>query len=338
MKPPANGKPAMLLEMLEYMRPEGSLAQKEFCERFLEPLMGKPDAHGNYILIIGDKPKVAFMAHHDTVHREGGKQKLEITLDNVVFSDANCLGADCTTGVWLITEMIQAGIEGVYVVHAGEEKGCIGSSALVKERPAWIKHVDAAISFDRKGTSSIITHQMGMRTASEAFSKSLEGILKLGLKSDDGGSYTDSNEYAYVVSECTNISVGYYNQHTKSEYQDLDFAYQLRDALIQADWSQLECKRVPSTLEYADYYGNTSSSYSRRFFSDSFWQPVRTGPMGDLVDVIEEYPEAVALLLSQLGYDAYDILDVVQEQERESTTDYGDFRNVTDLRNGTTGD
>ena len=163
--------------------------------------MGKPDAHGNYTLIIGDKPRVSFMAHHDTVHRVGGKQKLELTSDNLIFSDANCLGADCTTGVWLITEMIKAKIEGVYVVHAGEEIGCKGSSALVKERPAWIKHVDAAISFDRKGMSSIITHQMGMRTASEAFSKSFAEAVNLDMVSDDGGSYTDSNEYAYVISE-----------------------------------------------------------------------------------------------------------------------------------------
>ena len=316
----------MLLEMLEYMRPEGSEAQKEFCERFLEPLMGKPDAHGNYTLIIGDKPRVSFMAHHDTVHRVGGKQKLELTSDNLIFSDANCLGADCTTGVWLITEMIKAKIEGVYVVHAGEEVGCVGSSALVKERPAWIKHVDAAISFDRKGMSSIITHQMGMRTASEAFAKSFAEAVNLDMVSDDGGSYTDSNEYAYVISECTNISVGYYNQHTKNEYQDLDFAYILRDALIQADWSKLVFKRDPSVLEYADYYGNTSTGGFRRFTSDYFWNgSSSTGPLADLTDAVADYPETVAAILHELGYDAYDILDAAESRVR-AERDYGDFR------------
>jgi hypothetical protein len=52
------------------------------------------------------------------------------------------------------------------------------------------------------------------------------------LEPDSTGSYTDSNEYAPIVSECTNISVGYFNQHTKNEVQDLDYADDLLLALV----------------------------------------------------------------------------------------------------------
>ena len=36
-----------LIDMLQYMRPEGAKTQKEFCLEYLEPVFGKPDPYGN---------------------------------------------------------------------------------------------------------------------------------------------------------------------------------------------------------------------------------------------------------------------------------------------------
>src|SRR5680860_903063 len=154
-----------LTEMLSYMRPEGSPAQILFNEKFIEPVMGTPDFDGNYIHIEGPlEPRVSFMAHHDTVHTKSGRQRLHISTKKIVTAKkSNCLGADCTTGVWLILNMIRAKVPGLYIIHAGEEQGCIGSSAIVRRRPVWLESVDVAISFDRRGTDSIVTHQMGVR-------------------------------------------------------------------------------------------------------------------------------------------------------------------------------
>src|SRR6056300_403287 len=102
-----------LIEMLRYKRPEGSLTQREFCKRFLEPTFGRPDDHGNYIHIVGDKPNLCFTSHHDTVHKTDGMQKLVVTNDVVSVAnskESNCLGADCTTGVWLMLGMIEEGV------------------------------------------------------------------------------------------------------------------------------------------------------------------------------------------------------------------------------------
>ena len=171
-----------LIEMLRYKRPEGSLTQREFCKRFLEPTFGRPDQHGNYVHIVGDKPNLCFTAHHDTVHKDDGMQQLIVMNDVVSVADpkkSSCLGADCTTGVWLMLGMIDYGVEGVYVVHAAEEVGCKGSRALVNDFPEWLGHIDAVISFDRYGTESVITHQMGLRTASDAFAVSFAKALNL---------------------------------------------------------------------------------------------------------------------------------------------------------------
>ena len=302
-----------LIEMLRYMRPEASQAQKEFCLRFLEPTFGLPDIHGNYIHIIGDKPRICFASHHDTVHKQSGYQKLVVMNDVVSVADSktsNCLGADCTTGVWLMLNMIEAGIEGVYVVHAAEEIGCKGSRALVADNPPWLSHLDAVISFDRYGDNSVITHQMGMRTASDEFAKSFAAALDLPqLEADTGGSYTDSNEYSGVVSECTNISVGYYGQHGVNETQDLDFAELLSIALVSADWSKLVFARDPAVIEddYGLYpYGSNRTSIDSENFSD-------------LVTLVRDYPSAVAELLDAYGFTPYSLME---ECHIEDTSQY----------------
>lgn len=290
------------------MRPESSKAQRDFCVAFLNPLMGRPDNFGNYIKIVGDKPNIAFMAHHDTVHNFSGHQTLEIDEGlNYVFSkDSNCLGADCTTGVWLILEMIKAKVPGVYVVHAGEEIGGIGSSALVATKPEWLDNLDAAISFDRKGYSSIITHQMGGRCCSDSFVKDLNEVLGGGFKADGSGTYTDSAEYTGHVSECTNLSVGYFKQHTKDEYQDLEFAITLLDKLVNADWSKIRGYRDPAY----DYYMDQVNSY-RKIFIEEEEDPSIYG--SNMTTIIENYPEEVAEILFQVGIDELELERLILE-------------------------
>ena len=308
-----------LVEMLRYKRPEGSQTQREFCKRFIEPTFGKPDKHGNYIHIVGDNPNLCFTAHHDTVHRTDGMQKVVITNDvaSVASSkDSNCLGADCTTGVWLILGMIDYGVEGVYVIHAAEEVGCKGSRALVTDNPRWLGQLDAVISFDRYGDKSVITHQMGMRTASDEFAKSFAEAVNLPqLEADDGGSYTDSNEYAYDVSECTNISVGYYGQHGVNETQDLDFADVLLTALCLADWSKLVFKRDPMVID--DKWGD---SYINSEVSDSN-DEVNTYQLEELVI---DYPHRVAEMLNAYGFTPYSLMEECQIDDMSQYYNYYD--------------
>ena len=43
------------------------------------------------------------------------------------------------------------------------------------------------------------------------------------LRPDDTGLFTDSANFIGVIKECTNISVGYYNEHSTSEIQNIQF-------------------------------------------------------------------------------------------------------------------
>lgn len=287
-------------QMIRWMRPAGSPALDLFCEVYLEPIFGKPDEHGNYVKIINNKdgstPNLCFTAHSDTVHHEGGIQDLRSEGNWLFAVDSSCLGADCTTGVWLILEMIHCNVPGVYVIHAEEEVGCVGSRKLVKDKPQWLDDVDAVISFDRKGNDSIVTHQLGNRTASDAFAKSLALALDMpNMKPDNTGIYTDSNEYVDVVGECTNISVGYLAQHSSSECQDMEFLAELRDKLVTADWAKLVFSRQP--MDPSDYdYTSYRAKFDTRFYDGCDTE------RDMILSMVYEYPEEIADYLYNLGF------------------------------------
>lgn len=305
-----------LISMMQSMRPAYSLTERMFCKTYLEPVFGRPDAHGNYILSVGDNPTIAFTAHTDTVHRHEGIQTLSVEDNFITTMTGSCLGADCTTGLWLLLGMIEADVPGVYVAHAAEEIGGVGSSRLVEDNPAWLSNIQACISFDRFGTDSVITHQGGKRTASNAFALSLADILCMPqLKPDTTGTYTDSMEYAGVVPECSNLSVGYYDQHTAKESQDILYAETLLERLCEAPWSSLVIARDPT--QPAEYeasvwgYSNTPSD------------EVDEESVDAITRLILDRPRMVAELLYDYGL----TLDVLCE---ELSIDYSDQQHYAD--------
>ena len=282
LKPPVEivGEAETFVEMLEYKRPAGSKAEKRFIQRFIRPLGAEPDAHGNYWVVI-DRPiggagtgalnpvsepsRVLWSSHTDTVHSTGGQQQIYID-DGNLFSDSECLGADCTTGVWIMRQMILAKVPGVYVFHRSEECGGLGSAAIAKRGDDRLKGLRFAIAFDRKGTNSIITHQWSGRCCSVEFAESIAPMLPGRYVQDATGSFTDTANYTDIIPECSNLSVGYYNQHTHLETQDVRFALDLAAHMKKFDETRLVCKRDPSVSDFGDWGGRWSGGtyYSSR--------------------------------------------------------------------------
>lgn len=281
-----------LYDMLSTCRPYESATEKMFLAEFLAPLGVHPDAFGNGILQVGpDDPKIIWSSHTDTVHRVHGIQKIvrddKFNLKLSSKCASGCLGADDTAGVWLMTQMIKAKIPGLYIFHRGEEVGGLGSRWLVKNTPEMAKDIQACIAFDRRGVDSVITFQGGTRCCSEDFSKSMAEVLggaveDLKFKSDTGGSFTDSACYTDLVGECTNLSVGYYNQHMSSETLNLPHLIALREAMIKGDMTKLVFTRKPgekepkwkSTYDPDDYEGYSyrghNSSYGHSYGARNF--------------------------------------------------------------------
>ena len=269
---------ATLAEMLTYCRPHGSIAEGIFRRLYLLSL---PDALEdecqNIHVKIGTSP-ILWSSHTDTVHRAQGRQTLRINskehtirLSRRSKRSSNCLGADDTVGVFLMREMILRGIPGHYVFHYGEEAGGIGSSGIRRARPELFNAALYAIAFDRRGTADVITHQSFGRCASDTFARSLAAQLP-GYSPSDRGIFTDTANYDDLIPECTNISVGYYHEHSRGEYVDYAHVGRLLEALCTLDPSLLICERDPSVIEtYTTYdelyrYPSSSPSSSRRIW------------------------------------------------------------------------
>jgi hypothetical protein len=247
---------ADLCDMLTYCRPAGSGTESLFRDRYLLSLPGAyEDIFHNIHVQIGDDRRVLFSSHTDTVHRTDGRQTIAydartgtITLSRKAKRSRNCLGADDTVGCWIMRSMILAGVPGSYVFHHAEERGGVGSGDLARSYHDWLAEHPIAVAFDRRGTSDVITYQNCGRCCSDTFAHSLSDALNVhGLQYTpcDRGIYTDTAEYVSAIAECTNVSVGYQNEHTPSESVNVAHADRVRLACLSLDWNALTVERVP---------------------------------------------------------------------------------------------
>lgn len=302
-----------LLAMLSFRRPAWSKTERNFIHRFIRPLGVQEDDIGNLSKRIGTTP-VLWSCHTDTVHRMGGRQKLAVSSGLIKPDDtrSNCLGADCTAGVWLMVQMIRAGVPGLYIFHRAEEIGGVGSSHIAKHRPQLLDGIKYAVAFDRRGTQSIITHQ-GDRCCSEEFSASLGLALGMGHRSDNGGTFTDTANYTHLIGECSNLSVGYMNEHTKREALDLDYLERLRDALLVIDTSTLVAQRKPGETDPDDWCFNKDDADARLFpWEDDDQQPIGHMANGTtLASLLRDHPDEVADWLEEYGITADEIATAI---------------------------
>lgn len=286
-----------LLEMLTYRRPAWSRTERKFINRFIVPLGVCEDAFGNLYKRIGTAP-VLYSCHTDTVHMESGRQRVRVSKGIVVQDDArsNCLGADDTAGAWLMMEMIRADQPGLYVFHRAEEVGGKGSEFIAGQTPELLAGIDCAIAFDRRGHTSIITHQGG-RCCSDAFAKSLARALGMGHVTDSGGMFTDTANYTGLIGECTNVSVGYMNEHTKRETLDLTYMEHLHKALLALDVTELVSARGAGEADPDDY--DYSKGWPGHFDDDDQMPIGQTTRV--LAALVRDHPDEVADWLEEYG-------------------------------------
>lgn len=234
----------------------------------------KRDDYGNfYFRIQNDKPTtVMFTSHLDTATQAKGKVTHKFDGDMIKTDGTTILGADDKAGVVIMFHMIKNKVPGLYYFFLAEEVGCLGSKWLGRklEDEKWIekdlyKNINKVISFDRKGYDSVISYQ-NYRSASDKFTDELAKRLNKAdktetfkYKTDPTGMYTDSARISHIYPECTNLSVGYFSQHTKSEKQNLAFLTKLCDAVIRVDWETLPVERDPKKDNESKHYRGSSS-------------------------------------------------------------------------------
>ena len=312
-----------LLDILSLVRVSNSAAEEYLIDHYIVPHNPEQDTYGNLFVTVGENPSVAFTAHTDTVHSaydyssyyvgKKGSKKAPAHRDvannlerqaigihnNVAYLDSknDCLGADDGTGVWIMLNLIKAKVPGLYCFYRDEESGRQGSEWSAKHDADRYANIDMMLSFDRKGITDVITHQMGARCCSELFAEHISKAIdpEGQVAPDDTGSYTDSYSFMHMIPECTNICVGYYCQHTDFEEQDLTWAAYLVNRLIAIDWNIVPVDRKPGAL---------SNQYI------------------DVQAMVEEFPADVAEILeTYLGVTANELATMLAEMNFCTTDD-----------------
>lgn len=251
-------------------------------EKLIEPLLPKgykKDFHGNYYIKIGDS-SVMFTSHCDTADSGEPKEVNHVFEGKIIKTDGKTiLGADDKAGMAIMYHMIENKVPGLYYFFLSEERGCVGSRALndyLKANGKYdpiFKNINKVIAFDRRDYDSVITFQVGERCCSDEFADELAKRLNaaggFAYRKDTTGAVTDSHQVAERFSECTNLSVGYKDQHSTRETQDIEFLTKLAEACTKVDWDTLPAKRDPSKTEYS--YSRGNYGYSGRNYKND-WQ------------------------------------------------------------------
>lgn len=201
--------------------------------------------------------RTLFVAHVDTVHREEGANKFRKT-QGTWYADGACLGADDGAGCAILMHLLHAHVPGYYIFTQGEEKGGIGAKFLADKNPELLQEFDRAIAFDRRGIDSVITHQGWGRCCSDEFAACLSDALcadgVLMYLGDDTGVYTDTAEFVDYIPECTNVSVGYENEHSDRETLDIYHFTALAAAVVNIKWDAMPTKRDPLEIDEKPLY------------------------------------------------------------------------------------
>jgi hypothetical protein len=87
---------------------------------------------------------------------------------------------------------------------------------------------------------------MGVQCCSNDFGQQIcdemsKGGLK--LKLDPTGVFTDSASFIDLIPECTNISVGYFDEHTHKEMLNVSYLERLCEASVMCDWNGMKATR-----------------------------------------------------------------------------------------------
>lgn len=244
----------LFLELTEFTIPNG---MEYTLEKFF-PKGIQEDGVGNYFIKIG-KSKTIFTCHMDTACGRYEKVK-HVIRDNMISTDGSTvLSGDDKNGMAILLYMIYRKVPGTYYFFQGEESGMRGARAIIAKNKAFFADFDRMVSFDRRAYHSVITHQIGKRGCSNEFALKLAEELNqhdFNYRPDPTGIFTDSAAFIGMIPECTNLSVGYFNEHSHHESTDIAFLDKLARASCLVNWEGLPIgEKIDAKPKWNGYYG-----------------------------------------------------------------------------------
>lgn len=343
---------ARLLDILARRRCSYSEDQLEWFMPMLEDSLKSKmepawlqDSYGNVFVLINDGTRnsdVAFTSHLDTV---AGRKAPEWHLQDIMLSPdgvlylkhdtlAHCLGADDGAGVYIMLEMIKAGVPGRYCFFQDEEVGRVGSEFSAKDSTGFWTGVNCMISFDRRG-DGVINSQLSGTCCSTAFAGALTERLGRPATAVQAGIYTDSASFMHLIPECTNIGVGYADEHTQDETLDLNIlSALLAKAVLPETWRDLPIQREPVPAQ--DLWFSTASLGGRDWdavadeqesweLNELFTELSQLSQV-QLVQWVQENPKQAAAYI--MVYSDFGFKEAILEIGNKVCTDWGGFNEL----------
>ena len=215
-----------------------------------------------YVLAEGNIP-VALVAHADTVFKNPPKTFFYDQECMVIWSPEG-MGADDRAGIYAIMEIIKhSNLRPHVIITTGEESGCIGASKLVGHYK-FPYELKCLIQLDRRGSNDCVFYDCD----NEQFEKFVESFGFV----TDWGSLSDISILAPAWGvAAANLSVGYYNEHTRDEYLQVNEWYRS----IQETIRILEDAERVHKFEYIEdvYDYSWLSSFGKIDFCESCGKP-----------------------------------------------------------------
>lgn len=189
---------------------------KELMLKYLNKYYKQIYSTPYYIMAEGDIP-VVLLAHLDTVDEKRTKYEMIYDPKKEIIASLYSLGFDDKAGLVAILKILEAGYRPSIVCCTGEEMGCIGAEQLVLDYPTCpFKHCPKyLIQLDRRGLTDCVFYDCD----NYDFIKYIESF---GYFKEAFGSFTDICTIAPKWGmSAVNLSIGYYNEHTRDEYLDV---------------------------------------------------------------------------------------------------------------------
>lgn len=317
--------PTLLTKILSTRRADGTVGDTNFRNFLKNQIEGMNvplsiSSRGCFIVTVGSGSETLFSCHIDTCHSKqestGQSQGLEYdsAMGHIFLakeSNASCLGADDGAGIFIMLCMIMGKVPGTYIFHTGEEIGGLGAKALMANKEHDFSMFKRAIAFDRPYEHEVIITQGGYSCASATAGKALADMLNeqgMAYEVSTKGVFTDTKVYAPVIPECFNIGVGYANQHSPQEYQNVTHLLALVDACLAIKWESIPTVRKPAPLYQAPQMTPTKPPVLPKYVAPvatpdvgltaaEVLDELRSTDLTSLTDIVLENPEAVAIAM-----------------------------------------
>jgi len=251
----------LLLDIFHIPAQSGS---EEEMQKFIIDFLRKEeipysiDSMGN-LFNVNCMTKPLLNAHMDTVQDDTDSklQSLVKIYNDQFLKGYGTIGADDKCGIYIILELLKKN-EFNFLFTVQEEAGLVGSAFFMRQKD--ISYMPYGITFDRFGSSDIICSDNDYGTIE--FEQALQKVGRdFGFR-PERGLISDCDNINEQISTC-NLSVGYYNHHTKHEFVDIT---ELENAVNygQAILDQVTEKfKVPEkSFSFGSYYGYNNWDYA----------------------------------------------------------------------------